>query len=57
VRYDADQPAGRALADRFNVRGYPSFVVIDGNGRVIDEFAGYRSASEFVGRLRPLRGG
>jgi thioredoxin-related protein len=55
VRYDADQPEGRALAESYGVRGYPSFVIVDGRGRVLDEFAGYRSAPELVSRLRGVR--
>lgn len=52
VRYDADGGEGNALAKRYSVAGYPAFVVLDANGRAIDEFAGYRTPGEFVNRLR-----
>ena len=54
IRYDAEQREGRALAKRFGITGYPAFIVVDGNGRVIDEFSGYRRADELVARLRSL---
>lgn len=52
VRYDADKPEGDALARRMGVRGYPAFAVLDSSGRVLDEFAGHRSAEDLVQRLR-----
>lgn len=55
VRYDADQAVGRDLSQRYGVNGFPGFVVIDAGGNVISEFAGYRSADEFIAQLRMLR--
>ena len=52
VRYDAERPAGKALAAQHAVAGYPTFVVLDADGRQLDEFAGYRTPDEFVNRLR-----
>ncbi len=55
VRYDADGGEGKAVAERFGVRGFPGFVVVDGNGRKIDEFAGFREPNQFLRRLRTYR--
>ena len=55
VRYDADRGEGKAVAQRFGVRGFPGFVVLDGSGRKIDEFAGFRTADQFLLRLRQYR--
>ncbi len=55
VRYDADRGEGKAVAQRFGVNGYPGFVVVDGNGRKIDEFAGFRDANQFLRRLKTYR--
>ena len=52
VRYDGDAPTGDALARQYGVRGYPTFVVLDGDGRKLDEFAGFRSPTELVQRMR-----
>lgn len=52
VRYDGDSPVGKSVAQQFGVRGYPSVVVVDGNGRKIDEFSGYREPEQFILRLR-----
>ncbi len=52
VRYDGDSAVGKAVAQQFGVRGYPSVVVVDGTGRKLDEFAGYRSADQFIQRLQ-----
>ena len=52
VRYDGDSQIGGAVAKQFGVRGYPSVVIVDGNGRKLDEFAGYRKADQFIMRLR-----
>ena len=55
VRYDGDSPTGKAVAQQFGVRGYPSMVIVNGNGQKIDEFAGYRTASQLINRLRSVR--
>ena len=52
VRYDGDSAIGKSVAQQFGVRGYPSVVVVDGNGRKLDEFAGYRNADQFIQRLQ-----
>jgi thioredoxin-related protein len=57
VRYDADAGEGSALAQRYGVRGFPTFVLVDPGGRELDRFSGYRTPEEFVARLRGGRRG
>jgi thioredoxin-like negative regulator of GroEL len=52
VRYDGDSPVGKSVAQRFGVRGFPSVVIVDGSGRKLDEFSGFREAPQFIQRLR-----
>jgi thioredoxin-related protein len=52
VRYDGDRGEGAALGQRFGVDGYPTFVMVDAQGRKIDEFSGYRGPDELIARLR-----
>ena len=57
VRYDADRGEGKTMAQRYGVDGYPGFVILDANGRMIDKFAGFRSSEDIINRLRSVRGG
>ncbi len=54
VKYDADQPVGKAISHRYRVGGFPGFVVIEGNGDILADFAGYRSADELISKLRSI---
>ena len=55
VRYDADRGEGKAVAQRYGVDAYPTFVILDRNGSKIDEFAAYRPPAEMVARLKRYR--
>lgn len=57
VRYDAERGEGRAMAQRYGVDGFPGFVVLDANGRLIDKFAGFYSPEDIINRLRSSRRG
>lgn len=37
---NAAEPASEALQARYNVRGHPSFVVLDGDGQPVQRFFG-----------------
>jgi len=55
---DAQKKANKALANQFSVRGYPTVVVLDGNGKVLSSKTGYggEDAASFVARLKGLKG-
>jgi len=52
VRVDAEsEDGGEALAERYGVDGYPTFVVVDGAGNEIDRWSGYGDATGFAERI------
>jgi protein disulfide-isomerase len=50
-RYDPDTPAGRDVAQRFGVNGFPTMVLVDGSGNEVDRIVGFRPADELLGLL------
>lgn len=48
VHYDAETPPGQPAARALKVVGYPTFIAIGQDGRVIDRIEGYRGAREFI---------
>lgn len=52
VKIDAEKGGGVTLAETYHVRGYPSFVLLDSRGQVLDHWAGYGDVKGFVSRLR-----
>ena len=58
VYVDADSPSGQVLGERFKVRGYPTMVLLDGNGRELTRLAGSVDAATYMQLLdRGLAGG
>jgi thiol:disulfide interchange protein len=49
--YDPDTPAGRAVADRYDIHAYPTMVVVDGSGHELDRIAGASEPDRFLDRL------
>jgi len=47
VHYDAEEAPGQAAARAFKVAGYPTFVALGQDGRVIDRLEGFRGPREF----------
>jgi thiol-disulfide isomerase/thioredoxin len=57
ARVDATDGAGKELAAKFHVRGYPTLVVVDASGSEIDRIVGYRAPEGFKPEIeRILRG-
>jgi len=56
VRYDAERGEGKAVAQRFGVDGFPTFMVLDGRGRLRDQFVGFQDSNAMIARLRSNRG-
>ncbi len=50
LKINAEQGDGRALADKYKVKGFPTLCVIDPSGKMISQVVGYQ-ASEDVLRL------
>ena len=45
---DAEKGEGVKLAKRYNVRGYPTLLFINGDGEVVSRTAGYHSPDELI---------
>lgn len=48
---NVDRPAARALAEKFNVKGIPTTIVLDNTGREIDRIVGYSNRSKWTKTL------
>lgn len=48
VMVDGEKGEGMELARKYNVRGYPTLIFIDGNGKVIAQTAGYRNPKQLI---------
>ena len=54
MRLDPDG-AGRALANRYNVHGFPTVVVLDANGNAKKTMVGFEEPPSFIAGLRAAR--
>jgi thioredoxin-related protein len=52
VMYDADRGPGRDAAKRLGVDGFPTVLLLDGNGRVVGNLPGFSEPRLFVMRVR-----
>ena len=48
VAVDGEKGEGPQLAQKFNLRGYPTLIFVDSNEQVIAQKAGYRNAKKFI---------
>lgn len=55
ARYDATLGEGLALAERYAVRGLPTMVVVDAEGRELERIEGFRTAQTLPLELRRIR--
>jgi thioredoxin-related protein len=51
---DAESPAGAPVARRYAVRGYPTLLVLDGEGREVGRIAGFLEPGPFLDRLHAI---
>jgi thioredoxin-like negative regulator of GroEL len=56
LQLNAAEPANEALQARYNVRGHPSFVVLDGNGRAVQRFFGPQTEEPLRQALEDVTG-
>jgi thioredoxin-related protein len=47
-------PQGEGLARRFNVRGFPTIIILDSSGREVDRIMGFRSAPALMEELQDI---
>jgi thioredoxin 1 len=46
--FDGEMGEGTMLARKYKVRGYPTLIIIDGNGQVVNYSVGYVSPRELI---------
>ncbi len=57
VVLDADDPSSFPAKDRYRIGGYPTVLLLDGDGAVLDRIEGYSGPESFIERLRSVRSG
>ncbi|MGD8585466.1 MAG: thioredoxin family protein [Chloroflexota bacterium] len=56
IKLNAVEPANEGLQARYNVRGHPSFVVLDGDGRAVQRFFGPQTEDLLRQALKDVTG-
>lgn len=55
IKIDAEAEEGTALAKQFEVKAYPTFVVVTPEGKATGSFAGYKEGSDFIAKIETCR--
>jgi thioredoxin-like negative regulator of GroEL len=50
---DAEKGDGVELAERFGVSGFPTYVVVNSDGELVDRWSGYGGPEHFLSSLKP----
>lgn len=53
-KIDAEKGEGPSVARRYNVKAYPTFLLLDGDGRLVGTMVGGAPAEEFVKKISSL---
>lgn len=48
VAVDGEKGEGIELARKYKIKGYPSLIYVDKNGKLISQTAGYRNPTQFI---------
>lgn len=52
IKCNAEKGEGPSIAKRFNVRGYPTYIILDIDGKTVHSFSGSRSPEGFIAILK-----
>lgn len=55
VQYDIEHGEGKLVADKYRVQGYPTLIVLNTQGAVINRVCGYQSAEKLLQLARSAR--
>ena len=55
VKIDAEKGEGVALAQKYKVTAYPTFLLIDSSGEVVGRLVGGASADDFITKIEALK--
>ncbi len=56
-KIDAEKGEGIELAKKYNVKGYPTIIFVDADGKEIDRIYGYVFADEFLQKMKDYNNG
>lgn len=56
-KIDAEKGEGKELAERYNIKGYPTIVFVDEDGKEIDRIVGYLKPQEFLQAIKNFNSG
>ena len=51
IKIDAEKGEGPALAEKYGVKAYPTFIICNADGSAIGEFAGYKEGDAFIAKV------
>jgi hypothetical protein len=55
MRFFSDtDPEGERLARKFGVRGFPTLIILDSKGHVVDRIMGERTAPDLIDELKEI---
>lgn len=55
ARYNADRGEGKRLSDRFGVRGFPNIIMVNAEGRVLDQWGGYNEPDIYAAIIEQMK--
>lgn len=55
AKYSVDEGIGRELAQQYNVRSIPTYIILDETGKVIGRMVGGMSNSDFISKMKAFK--
>ena len=55
AKYSIDEGIGRELAQQYNVRSIPTYIILDETGKVIGRMVGGMSNSDFISKMKAFK--
>ena len=55
AKFDAEVGEGRSIAARYGVNAYPTFLLLDSNGKLVGKMVGGSPADEFIRQIKELK--
>ena len=57
IKINAVKGEGKALTEKYGVRGFPTLLLVDPKGEEVDRIVGYRPPDKFIAALKPILAG
>ena len=55
AKFDAEVGEGRTIAARYGVNAYPTFLLLNGDGKLVGKMVGGSPADEFIRQIKELK--